>query len=153
MKRYHHFAHVLGFILLSTVIAGCGAKQIERPTEALESTCVRGTVWYRGPTHSPLVRYPHAKITAWRHETDNPLGETRADKSGNYCIEVPAGDFRMDLRVWGLKDLGSVSYTCKGSVNGIELGTGAMKCGDECIEIDIVTDCRKFIPRRRRWSY
>ncbi len=59
----------------------------------------------------------------------------------------------MDLRVWGLKDLGSVSYTCKGSVNGIEFGTGAIKCGDECIEIDIVTDCRKFIPRRRRWSY
>ncbi len=115
MKRNDHFAQVLGFILLSAVIAGCGPKKIERPMDSLGTTCVGGTVWYRGSTHPDLVRYPFAKITVWRHKTDSPLGETQAGKSGNYCIEVPAGDFKMDLRIWGLQRLGKLSYTCNGS--------------------------------------
>ena len=153
MKRNDHFAQVLGFILLSAVIAGCGPREIERPADSLGSTCVEGTVWYRGSTHPDLVRYPFAKITAWRHKTDSPLGETQAGKSGSYCLEVPAGDFKMDLRIWGLQRLGKLSYTCNGSVNAIELGTNAMRCGEECIKLDIVTDCRKFIPGQRRFDY
>jgi len=153
MKRNDHFVRVLGFILLSAVIAGCGPKKIERPMDSLGSTCVEGTVWYRGSTHPDLVRYPFAKITAWRHKTDSPLGETQADKSGNYCLEVPAGDFKMDLRIWGLQRLGKLSYTCNGSVKAIELGTNAMECGEECKKIDIVTECRKFIPGQRRFDY
>jgi hypothetical protein len=153
MERYHHFINVFGFILLSLIVAGCGAKQTGKPIEAVEFTCVRGAVWYRSPTDATLIRFPYAKITAWRHETDDPLGETQADESGNYCIEVPAGDFGVDLRVWGLKKMGSVSYTCTGSADAIKVATGAMKCSGECIETDIVADCSEFIPRRRSWDY
>lgn len=153
MKRYHGFARVVGFILVSMVISGCGARQTEGPAKTHESTCVQGTVWYRSPSDSTLLRYPQAKITAWRQRTDNPLGEAHADRSGNYCIEVPAGGFRMDLRVWGLQRLGKINYACQGSVEGIESGTDAMRCGEGCPKTDIVVECREFIPGQRRFDY
>jgi len=154
MKRYHHFTHVLGFILLFFLMAGCGPRQIEPPVETLGSTCVEGTVWYRGPTDSALLRYPRAKITAWHHKTENPLGETQADRSGNFCMDVPAGDFSVDLRVWGLQRLSKTNYTCDGSVDGVGLGTSGAKCKKSgCIKIAIVAECRKFIPGQRRFDY
>ncbi len=154
MKKYHHFTHVLGPILLSFFMAGCGPRQIEPPVETLESTCVEGTVWYRGPTDSALLRYPRAKITVWRHKTKDSLGETQADRSGNFCMDVPAGDFKMDLRVWGLQRLSKTSYTCDGSEEAVGLGTSGTKCRKGgCIKVDIVAGCRKFIPGQRRFDY
>jgi hypothetical protein len=149
MKNHYRFALLLNFILLSIVAVGCAPKQITLP-EGLEPTCIQGTVSYRSPIDSTLVPYPTVKVTAHKHELDKPLTETTTDKAGNYCIEVPRGDFRVDLRIWGLVPLSGTQYLCRGSVDNIDLGSASQKCGEDCINFDIPTECKEFRPIRRR---
>jgi hypothetical protein len=115
----------------------------------LETSCIRGTVWYRSPVDTSKVPYARAKVTAWRHGTREGLTEARTDSRGRYCIEVPQGTV-VDLRVWGLEDFGGSSFICRGSADKIDLGTGGGKCGGDCVSVDIVTECTDQIPRRRR---
>lgn len=146
MKNDYRFGLVISLILLLSITAGCGHRQIQDLPEDFVPTCIQGTVWYRTPTAPTPVPYPYARITAWRHGTDRSLAKTKADKAGNYCIEVPLGGFGVDLRVWGMKHLPSISYTCKGSEDDIDLGTTSKECGEDCIRIDIITDCQEFHP-------
>ena len=150
MKNYYRFALVIYSIFLFLITFGCSRTQIQKAPESPETTCIQGTVWYRTSTDSTPMRYPYATVTAWRHGTDQGLAETKADGAGNYCIEVPLGDYKVDLRVWGLKRLGGTSYTCKGSEENIDLGTTSKKCGENCISIDIITECGEFQPSYRR---
>lgn len=147
MKNYYHFALVINFILLFAIMIGCSPKQVQSPPEDFKPTYIEGTVWYRNPIDSTLVRYPYVTVSAWRHGTGKGLAETKADGAGNYCIEVPLGSFKVDLRVWGLQRLRGTGYICKGSENDIDLGTTSKQCGGNCIRIDIMTDCNEYIPR------
>ncbi len=137
-------------MFLFFIAFGCSGPQIQKPPETVETTCIQGTVWYRASTDSTPMRYPYATVTAWRDGTDQGLAETKADEAGNYCIEVPLGDHKVDLRVWGLKRLGGTNYTCKGSEESIDLGTTPKKCGEDCVSIDIITECGEFQPPYRR---
>jgi len=151
MKNYYRVAFVINVVLLFTIAFGCGPKQQIQPlSEDFAHTCIRGTVSYRNPIDSTQAPYPSVKVTAWRHDTNQPLVETQADSAGSYCIEVPLADFRVDLRAWGLVDLDNRSYTCSGSQDNIALGTTSKKCGEDCLKIDIVTDCSEFTPIRRK---
>ena len=146
MKKYYRFALVISSILLLSIAAGCGHSQIKGLPEDFMPTCIQGTVWYRMSTDPTPVPYPYARITAWRHGTDQPLSETKADEAGNYCVEVPLGESGVDLRVWGVKRLRGTGYTCKGSENNIDAGTASKRCGEDCVKIDIITDCEEFQP-------
>jgi len=121
----------------------------EDDSKSSGTACIRGTAWYRSPNDTGRVPYPRARIAAWRHGTREGLAETRADGRGRYCLEVPLGEV-VDLRVWGFEDFGGTSFICRGSVDKIELGTETEKCGGDCIQVDIVTECTDQIPRRRR---
>jgi len=132
MKDHYRFALMVFFILFFSHTVGCSHTQIQKPPEALGTRCIQGTIWYRTPGDSTPVRYPNAAVTAFRHGTEEGLAETKADGAGNYCIEVPLGDFTVDLKVWGMQRLERKSYTCKGSELNIDPGTGPRKCGEEC---------------------
>ena len=148
MKRRPVSSSLLMSLILVFFQAAAAAPP-EDDSKPSETTCIRGTVWYRSPGDTGRVPYPRAKIAAWRHGTQEGLTETRADGRGRYCLEVPLGEV-VDLRVWGFEDFGGTSSICKGSVDGIELGTEAEKCGGDCIQVDIMTVCTDQIPRRRR---
>lgn len=151
MKKSHRSALMTCLILLSSSIAvGCSPVQVQSPSKDFEPTCIQGTVLYRTPANSTPVPYPYAGVNAWRHGTGQGLAETKTDGAGNYCIEVPLGDFTVDLRVWGVNRVGGTSYTCKGSQNDIDPGTIRKECGEDCVRIDIVTDCDEFRPPYRR---
>jgi len=151
MKNYGRFLLVLNLILLFLIAVGCGPTQLRSLPEDFDPTCIQGKVWYRTSTDSTLVPYPHARITAWRHGTDQPLAETKADDAGNYCIQVPLGDSRVDLRVWGMKRSQGVTYTCKGSETNIDPGASLKRCGEDCVRLDIVTDCQDlWLPYHRQ---
>ncbi len=135
-------------LLVSQAAVGAPPKGAPERSES-GTACIRGTVWYRSPGDTGRVPYPRAKVTAWRHGTREGLAETRADGKGQYCIEVSLGA-EVDLRVWGLEDFGGTSFICRGSADKIVLGTGAERCGGDCIQVDIMTECTDQIPRRRR---
>jgi hypothetical protein len=63
---------------------------------------------------------------------------------------VPLGDFKVDLRVWGVQRLDKTSHTCKGSADDVDIGTVPRECGEECIRIDIIADCQEFQPSYHR---
>jgi hypothetical protein len=147
MKNSCLFALVIGLIFFVGIL-GCAPKQIPSFPEGVETTCLKGQVWYRNPIDSAQVRYSNATVTAWHHENDKPIVDTKTDKRGNYCMEVPLGDFSVDLRVWGTKYLKDSTYVCDGSEDNIDMGSTPKKCGEDCLEINIMTDCRKFVPRR-----
>jgi hypothetical protein len=138
---------ILIFVLSLTF--GCGSVQIKSPPQDFEPTCIQGTVRYQTPTGSSSVPYPYARITAWQHGTDQPLGETEADGAGKYCIEVPLGA-QVELKIWGVQRLQGETYTCKGSEENIAPGNISKECGGDCIRIDIITDCGEFQPPYRR---
>ena len=133
---------LMSLIFLFSPLAAAGSKPLGK-------SCIRGTVWYRSPVDTSKVPYARAKITAWRHGTREGLAETRADKRGRYCIEVPLGAM-VDLRVWGLEEFGGSNFICSGSADKIDPGPGAGKCGGDCIQVDIMTGCTDQIPKRRR---
>ena len=140
-----------GPLLLFCFAMGCSGRKAE-PTPLLSSerTCIQGTVWMKNPYDGSPSRYPGAKVTVWRHGTDDPLGESVAGPKGNYSILVPMGDFHADLRVWGLMMIRGKNHTCKMSVNNIDLGTVPRACGRDSIRMDIMTECKEYVPARRR---
>jgi len=150
MKNHDRFGLVIGFALLFSITVGCSSVQVPTPPEDFEPTCIQGTVWYRTPNDATPVRYPHARVSAWRHGTDQGLAETIADSGGNYCIEVPLGDSGVDLRVFGLLRLSGKGYMCKGSKENVDPGETSKRCGEDCLEIDILTECQEFQPRYHR---
>ena len=153
MRNSYLTAFALTFVLFSIMGVGCGPEQQvqpPKPIEYLEPVCFKGTVRYRHPEDSNPVPFSNVKVTAWRHnETKNPFAETMANAAGNYCLEVPLGEYGVDIRVWGMVNLGSKSYTCTASENDIKLGKTRKKCGEDCTKVDLLAECKEFIPTRR----
>lgn len=138
------------FVILALSMAfGCTTKQPAAPSAGLEVTCIEGFVRYGSPVDSAVVPYGNATITAWRHDKDQALAETKADQEGRYCIEVPLGEYTVDLRVWGLERFEAQNYICQGSVDKIDTGKRPRKCGDDCIKVDILAGCKKRVEPRR----
>jgi hypothetical protein len=127
---------------------GCGSPQIQSVPADSAKTCIQGKVWMKSPIDSKQVAYARVGVNAWRHDKDLALVETKTDKEGSYCIEVPVGDFRVDLRVWGMERLEGKSYICQGSVQNIDPGKTPKKCGEDCFKIDILTQCEESTDRR-----
>ena len=142
-----------GLALPLLLFSGCASqKQKPLPVPSSKSTCIQGTVWLKNPDSHYSTRYPRAKVTAWRHGTEEPVGETVADEKGHYCLRMPLDEYRVDLRVWGVMSFRGKNYTCRMEVNNIALGGVSKRCGtgQECTRIDIMTECSEFIPARRR---
>lgn len=143
-----------GCLILVSVLAflcgclGCGAPPLQRVAADAVKTCVQGKVWMKNPVDSTQVPYGGVMVNAWRHGKDLPLAETKADSHGNYCIEVPLGDFRVDIRVWGMERMEGKSYICDGSAQNIDLGKSPKKCGEDCFKADIVTQCHERTDQR-----
>ena len=149
MKETHWLvaAAVLFVVLL---VAGCRAVDVKTLPENFEPTCIQGTVWFRNPKDGTQVPYPSAPITAWRHGTRQALAQTKTDESGNYCLEVPLEESGVDLRVFGIIRLTGEAFSCKGSQKNIAPGSISKKCGEDCIRVDITTECREFEPAYHR---
>jgi hypothetical protein len=146
-----HLLFGLAMALLSVLglLTACTPIRKELPPGGSEVGCIEGTVWYRTAEESDAVPYPHANISAWRHGTDKPLGETKANEKGAYCIELPLGSFQVDLRVWGYARIQKKDLIFRGSRDGIDLGTNTNRCGGDCIKADIVADITDQIPQPR----
>jgi hypothetical protein len=143
----------ISFILSLAAAFGCSSEQkvqASKPIQYAEPVCFQGTVHYPHPSDSQPVPFANVKVTAWRHdETKKPFAEAMADPRGNYCLEVPLGEYGVDIRVWGMVNLGSKSYTCTASEDDIKLGKTTKKCGEDCITVDLVANCSEFKPTRR----
>jgi hypothetical protein len=122
---------------------GCGAPQIQDGPPDSMKTCIQGKVWMKNPIDSKQIPYAGVNVNAWRHDNDLALGETKTDSNGNYCIEVPAANFRMDLRVWGMDRIEGKSYICQGSLQNIDPGKTPQRCGEDCFKTDILTQCEE----------
>ncbi len=146
-----HYYLTFGFIiLLFAFLVGCVPKPIESVGGDLGSTCIQGNVSYQSPIDASSVPYPSATVSAWKKDSEKSLSEARTDQRGNYCIEIPLGDFRVDLRVWGLVFLEGTTYICQGSESNFDLGKTSLSCGEGCEGVDIVTECKERVPGRRR---
>lgn len=148
-KKFFFLGLALALLFELGILTACTPMRKELPQADSEVACIEGTVWYRTAEESNLVPYPYANITAWRHGTDKPLGETKANEKGAYCIEVPLGNLKVDLRVWGYVRLSGKDFIFRGSRDGIDLGTNANRCGGDCIKADIMTDITDQIPQHR----
>jgi hypothetical protein len=149
MKEIHRLVGAAALFFL-VLVAGCSSVDVQTLPENFEPTCIQGTVWYRNPQDGTRVPYPSAQLTAWRHGTRQALAETKADERGNYCIEVPVEEPGIDLRVFGIIRLSGRGFSCKGSQQNVNPGTTVKKCGEDCIRIDITTECREFDPAYHR---
>ncbi|MGD9033482.1 MAG: hypothetical protein PVJ69_10390 [Desulfobacteraceae bacterium] len=153
MKINCRVALEISFILSLAAAFGCGPEQQVQPPEPIqyaEPVCLKGTVQYRLPEESKLAPFANVKVSAWRHnETEKPFAEATANAAGKYCLEVPLGDYGVDIRVWGMVNLRNKSYTCTASEDDIKLGKTTKKCGEDCITVDLVASCSEFKPTRR----
>ena len=136
-------------ILALSIALGCTTKQATAPSVGTEVACIEGFVRYRSPIDSAVLPYGNGTITAWRHDKDQALTETKADQDGKYCIEVPLGDYTVDLRVWGLERFETQNYTCQGSADNIEIGKRPGKCGGDCMTVEILAGCKERVEPRR----
>ena len=139
----------MSVILALSVEFGCTTMQTTEPSVGTEVACIEGLVRYRSPGSSAVVPYGNVTITAWRHDKDQALTETKSDQEGSYCIEVPLGDYTVDLRVWGLEGFEAQNYICQGSVEKIDMGKRPRKCGGDCIQVDILAGCKERVEPRR----
>ena len=140
-----------GFIiLLFAILVGCVPKPIESVGGNLGSTCVQGRVSYQSPIDASSVTYPSATVSAWKKDAEKALSEAQTDQRGNYCIEIPLVDHKVELRVWGLVFLEGKTYICQGSESDFDPGKTSLSCGDDCKVVDIVTECKERIPSPRR---
>lgn len=147
-KSSYSFCFVISIIAFS-LISGCASPEKQPEKVSSESTCVQGTVWHRPPDKAQPVVYPHVNIYVWSHGKNEPLTETKADKQGRFCVDVPRGEYTVDLRAIGLMDAAGERYKCRGSADDISLGNEVKTCGEECVKADIMTECEIFYPRRR----
>ena len=146
----HYYMTFGVIILLFFMQGGCVPKPIESVGGDLGSTCIQGNVSYKSPIDNSSVPYPSATVSAWKKDAEKALSEARTDQRGNYCIEIPLGDFRVDLRVWGLVFLEGTTYICQGSETNFDPGKTSLSCGEDCKSVDIVTECKERVPGRRR---
>ena len=153
MRNSYGGALVVILFVVSLMAVGCGAGQKVQPSKQIEyanPVCFQGTVQYGHPVESSIVPFANVKVSAWRHnETKKPFAEAMADAKGKYCLEVPLGDHGVDIRVWGMVNVGSKSYTCTASQDDLKLGNTSRRCGQDCITVDLVASCSEFNPRRR----
>lgn len=147
MRKRVCLPHVLICAILALCF-GCGAPQIQGGPADSVKTCIQGKVWMKSPVDSAQVAYGGVGVTAWRHDKDLPIGETKADSEGNYCIEVPVGGFRVDLRVWGMERAGEKNHICQGSAENVDPGKTPKRCGEECLKADILALCEERAERR-----
>ena len=142
---------VLMLLLATVCVCGCAPNQTSPPLEGIETTCIQGTVLYKSPVDGKEVPYAGATVGVWLHDTEQGLTETKTDARGNFCLQVPLGDFKVDVRVWGMTRLEHKTYICKGSADNIDLGSIPMDCGSrECLDVLISAECNEYIPIRRR---
>ena len=127
---------------------GCGAPQSTGGPADSVKTCIQGKVWVKSPIDSKPIPYAGVSVNAWRHGKDLALAETKTGSDGSYCIEVPVGNFRVDLRVWGMERTEGNSYICQGSVQDIDPGKTPMRCGEDCFKTDILTQCEERADQR-----
>jgi len=73
------------------ISVGCSTPQTPVDHSGASMTCIQGIVTYANPIDSARVPYANAAITAWQPGKDRALVETKADKAGNFCIEIPSG--------------------------------------------------------------
>lgn len=150
MTRKSFFCLSVFTAFSAVTLLGCVTAQTPLPQAGSSFACIQGTVSYLNPVTSSVVPYPSAAVTAWRHGKDQGLAETKADKDGRFCIEVPAGSHAVDLRVWGLERFGGMSFVCEGSASHIDLGSTTGRCGSgDCLKVDIRVECRERLDRRR----
>jgi len=97
MKKF--FSIVLTAVIVFWFPFACAPPQVQGPPGRPGVTCIQGTVLYRSPVDSAQTPYANATVTAWRHDTNKALVDTRADGKGRFGIEVPLGDFILDLKV------------------------------------------------------
>jgi hypothetical protein len=153
MRSFHRVALILTSIFSFVMAIGCASEQQVQPPKPVnysEPVCFQGTVNYLHPSDSRPVPFANVKVTAWRHdETKKPFAEAMAEADGKYCLEVPLGEYGVDIRIWGMVNLGGKSYTCTASENDIKLGNTTKKCGEDCITVNLIAECKEFIPTRR----
>ena len=150
MKKNRSVSMVVLFILGFALMIGCASTQTQIPPEDVETACVQGKVSYRSPVGSGLLPYPAATVNAWRTDTNKGLAETVTNNDGIYCIEIPKRNYQVELRVWGSRFIEGKTYLCQGSLANIELDATSRKCGEDCREINITTDCRERVRGRSR---
>ena len=150
MKKNRSVSIVALFILGFALMVGCASTQTQRPPEDVETACVQGKVLYRSPVDSSLLPYPAATVNAWRADTNKGLTETVTNNEGIYCIEIPKGNYPVDLRIWGSVFIEGKTYLCQGSVAKMELDATSGKCGEDCREIDITAGCTERVRGRSR---
>ena len=126
----------------------CGPPQIPGVSAYSVMTCIQGKIWMKSPIDSKPVPYAGITVNAWRHDKDLAVAETKSDSAGNYCIAVPVGNFRVDLRVWGMERMEEKSYICQGSVQNIDPRKTPKRCGEDCFKTDIMTQCEERADRR-----
>jgi hypothetical protein len=142
----------LGKVILFafSISVGCSTPQTPVDHSGASMTCIQGIVSYVSPINSARAPYANVTTTAWQSGKDRALVETKADQAGNYCIEIPLGSNRVDLRVWGLDRFDRTDYLCEGSVADIDLGSISRECSKgNCLKVDITAQCRERVDRRR----
>lgn len=144
----------VAFFVIGSAVAffmgpGCSTQRTAVDHAGTDKTCIQGTVKYMNPVSAAWGPYGNAAVTAWQPEKDRALVETKTDKEGNYCIEVPLGG-PVDLRVWGLERFERTNFICEGSVSNIDAGSISKACGaGNCLKVDITVQCRERVERVR----
>ena len=141
----------LGIILLILfTLPSCAPKPFGGISEDSTMTCIQGTVSYKNPIDASLTPYTGATISSWEHGADRALSEAQVNQTGNYCMEVPVDDFKIDLRVWGSVYLEGTTYLCQGSAGDIDQGKHSQSCGGGgCKVVDIVATCKERVQNTR----
>jgi len=151
MKIVKRYAVPFTVILLSFLGATKCVSQEEPPSpDHGDTTCIQGTVTYRSPQDSSPVPCVAATVSLTVPGKDRPFMDTRTDKRGRYCLNVPISHVRVDMKVWGLTYMNKENYICQGEKTGIDLGSRPRKCGEGCLELDVVVECKEGYLRRRR---
>ena len=147
MNRRHYSALAIIVLIFPTLLS-CAPKPFGDVSSDSTITCIQGRVSYKNPIDASLTPYAGATISSWDQSADKALSETRTNQMGDYCIEVPVADFKIDLRVWGSVFLKGTTYLCQGAAEDIDQGNHATSCGD-CKVVDIVATCKERIPNTR----
>jgi hypothetical protein len=147
MNRRHYSALGIIVLILPTLLS-CTPKPFGGISSDSTITCIQGRVSYKNPIDASLTPYAGATISSWDQSADKALSEARTNQTGDYCIEVPVADFKIDLRVWGSVFLEGTTYLCLGSAEDIDQGKHATSCGD-CKVVDIVATCKERIQNTR----
>jgi hypothetical protein len=135
-------------VLILFTLLSCAPKPFGSVSGDSTMTCIQGRVSYKNPIDASLTPYAGATISSWQQGADKALSEARTNQTGNYCIEVPVADFKIDVRVWGSVFLEGTTYLCQGSAGDIDQGKHSTSCGD-CKVVDIVATCKERVQDTR----